>query len=78
MSVRLYILDAEFETGKHRIIKAWAPFLPIPKPESNPKTAVNAPHTVKVVDERYNPEAYEILKYPYNYYVDNNGDIWEA
>lgn len=52
--MRIYFLNSEYESGKHRIIKVWSEKFVEPKPEDSPRTDINDPHTVIEIDEGYN------------------------
>jgi hypothetical protein len=52
--LRVYYLNAEYEPGKHKIMKVWSDKLTDAKPEDSPKTAINVPYTVIEIDEQYN------------------------
>lgn len=52
--MRVYYLDAEYEPGKHEIVKVWAEVLDVAMPEDLAWTAINAPYSVLELDERYN------------------------
>jgi len=52
--MRIYYLDNEYESGKHKIVKVWSKYVDRAMPEDSPKTAINVPYTVLEIDERYN------------------------
>ena len=52
--MRIYYLNAEYETGKHKIAKVWSEFVDRAMPEDSPKTAINVPFSVIEIDERFN------------------------
>lgn len=85
--MRIYYLNAEFESGKHKILKVWSEKFAEPKPEDSPKTAINDPYTVIEIDEEYNGllckgllsntvHIQNIQTYD-KYYVGNDGNIYD-
>ena len=80
--MRIYYLNAEYELGKHKIVKVWSEFVDRAMPEDSPKTAINVPFSVLEIDERFNRWlARQLLSnsraspsgvaLPDKYYVDN-------
>ena len=52
--MRVYYLNAEYESGKHKIVKVWSEYVDRAMPEDSPRTAINVPYSVLELDERYN------------------------
>lgn len=87
--MRIYYLNSEYEIGKHLIIATWIDIGGInPKPEDNPRTAINVPYSVLEIDEKLNPALAKQLinnhripnkgpALPDRYYVDNSGELVE-
>ena len=79
--MRVYYLNEEYEIGKHKIAKVWSEYIDRAMPEDSPKTAINVPHSVLELDERYNRWlARQLLTnsrehLPDKYYVDNDGKL---
>jgi hypothetical protein len=79
--MRIYYLNSEYATGKHKIMKVWAEFLEVIRPEDSPKTAINVPHSVLEIDEKFNrllakqllqnERHSPLAQIPDRYYVDN-------
>lgn len=84
--MRVYYLDEEYELGKHKIAKVWSEFVDRAMPEDSPRTAINVPHSILELDERYNrwlarelltnsrssPEGEDL---PDKYYVDGDSRL---
>lgn len=83
--MRVYYLNSEYESGKHKIMKVYSEYVDRILPEDTSKTAINVPYTVIEFDERYNRIlAHLLLKnhrgtieqpMPDRFYVNNNGQI---
>jgi hypothetical protein len=84
--MRIYYLKAEYEVGKHKIIKVWSEYISIVRPEDAGRTNINVPYSVLELDERYNRLlAKELLsnsnydedgnELTDKYYVDNSGNL---
>jgi hypothetical protein len=82
----IYYLNAEFEVGKHKILKVWSEYVDRSMPEDSPKTNINVPYSVLEIDERYNRWlARQLLTnsrgrindetLPDKYYVDSGGKL---
>lgn len=52
--MRVYYLNAEYEPGKHKILRVWSAKLMFPRPEENVNEAINAPYSVLEFDEDFN------------------------
>jgi len=72
--MRIYYLNAEYEAGKHKIAAVWS------DKAFQPEPIINEPYSNIVIDEEYNPIAFDIASQATvgKYYVDNTGDIWEV
>jgi hypothetical protein len=84
--MKIYYLQAEYEPGKHRIMKIWSSKFIQPRPEENINEAINVPYSIVEFDEDWNRDlAREIVgnyrfapdgqQLPDKFYVDNSGDI---
>ena len=84
--MRVYYLQEEYETGKHKIVKVWSEYVDRAMPEDSPRTAINIPYSVSELDERYNRWlARQLLAnsrttpdgepLPDKYYVDGSGQL---
>jgi hypothetical protein len=79
--MRIYYLNSEYATGKHKIIKVYSELVDRTMPEDSPKTAINVPHSVLEIDERFNrllakqllqnERHSPLAQIPDRYYVDN-------
>jgi len=77
--MRVYYLNSEYETGKHKIIHVWAEHLGIGMPDEY----LTNPHSVLEFDEFYNRNlAKQVYHYrnidsdlPDNFYVDGDGKL---
>lgn len=79
--MRVYYLNAEYEPGKHQILKVWSEYVDRAMPEDSSQSAVNVPHSILELDESYNRLlAKELLRnnrdtegvpLPDRYYVDS-------
>lgn len=54
LNLRVYYLQAEYEQGKHKIIKIWTDRFGTPLPEDSPDTTINVPYGVLEIDLKYN------------------------
>lgn len=84
--MRVYYLNEEYESGKHKIVKVWSEFSEVAMPEDSPRTAINVPYSVLKLDERYNRWlARQLLtnsrtdiddeSLPDKYYIDGDGSL---
>lgn len=53
--MRIYYLQAEYELGKHKILKVWSRKFSVPRPEDDANEAINVPFSVLEIDEDWNP-----------------------
>lgn len=85
--MRIYYLQSEYETGKHKIVKCWTDKFGEALPEDSPKTAINDPYSVIEIDEEYNRVLCQELlsntmlipngvRYD-KFYVGSNGKIYD-
>lgn len=75
--MRIYYKQ-EAESGKHEIICTWLKGV---KPEDMPTARIhNIPYNVLIIDEEYNPVAYDINVNGGlgKYYIDNSEQVWEV
>lgn len=83
--MRVYYLDAEYEVGKHKIMKVWSEYVSPAMPEDSSATAINVPYSILELDERYNRQlARDLLTnsrslpngdLPDKYYVDDSEQL---
>lgn len=52
--MKVYYLNAEYEKGKHKIVRTWSKYVEQAMPEDHPNTSINEPYSVIEIDERYN------------------------
>lgn len=83
--MRIYYINSEYESGKHKIMKVYSEYVDRALPEDSSKTAINVPYTVIEFDERYNRLLAHLLlrnnrsnpehPLPDRFYVNNSGQI---
>ncbi len=79
--MRVYYLDAEYETGKHKIVEVWAEFWGLTMPDAH----IKEPYSILEFDEFYNRQLAQRLIHnnrafydlPDKFYVDGNGNLRE-
>jgi hypothetical protein len=79
--MRIYYLNSEYTTGKHKIMKVYSELIDRTMPEDSPKTDISVPHSVLEIDERFNrllakqllqnERHSPLTQLPDRYYVDN-------
>ena len=78
--MKVYYLQAEYETGKHKILKTWAEFFGLETPN---EAKIREPYSVLEFDEYYNRKLARLLFYndrgeeglPDRFYIDNDNKL---
>lgn len=83
--MRVYYLNAEYETGKHKILKVWSSYVSISMPEDFPNRQINVPYSTIEFDEAYNRALARNLlmnhrttpmgELPDRFYINNSGQL---
>lgn len=75
--IRVYYFDAQYETGKHKIIEIWTKSSGQLPPEALQDTAINVPYSVIEIDTEYSPTAKDLVEWGEmgKYYVDSKSEI---
>lgn len=73
--MRIYYLDGEYETGKHKIVRVWLNIAGQSLPEETPGLSISAPYSVLEIDEFYNKFLASQLLVNRRINMDTGGDL---